>query len=598
LNDLNYLQVDIVTLQAAYANGDVTPTDIVDLFVKLRVPALYGTVWISQFTPDQLKARAAELELLSPAERAKRSLYGVLVAVKDNIDVRGLATTAACPAFSYLPSESALVVQLLEKAGAIIVGKTNLDQFATGLVGTRSPYGEVPNSFNPDYISGGSSSGSAVALAMGQVHLALATDTAGSGRVPAALNNLVGLKPSVGVISNNGLVPACRSLDCISILARTVADAALAFDVMVATSVCAHAIHAVQYEKKSLRIAVPSVEYLNFFGDEQARECFETSIQTLKDIGAVIEEINFSVFINAAKFLYDGPFVVERLEAAGDLIRFSPSEVHPVVSKVISKAEGYTALQVIKAQGKIMRLRDEAAALLANFDALVVPTIPTAYTRSAVNADPIELNSRLGTYTNGVNLLRLCALAVPTGFREDGIPAGITLIAPNLHDLRLAHIGKAIQDQLRLPLGATSQPYPEHQATSIPKAPTIQVAVVGAHLSGMPLNWQLTERKASLVATTLTSPDYRLYHLKDTVPPKPGLMRVLENGASIVVEVWEMPLSDFGSFVGLIPSPLGIGTITLADGTSVKSFICEAYGIEGAKDITEFGGWRSYIASL
>ena len=601
---MDWLQVDIGTLHVAYASGEITPSQVVALFLDRVQETDYAPVWISQFDAVTLQARAATLE--SEAGAAGLSalpLYGVLVAVKDNIDVGGLPTTAACPAFSYEPERSAAAVVLLERAGAIIVGKTNLDQFATGLVGVRSPYGEVPNACDRRYVSGGSSSGSAVAVALGQVHLALGTDTAGSGRVPAALNNLVGLKPSYGLISAAGLVPACRSLDCISILARTVADAARALAVMTTHNddLLARKPEWVdRLDLTRLRIAIPGADYLTFLGDDLARQAFEDALALLTSLGAVIEEIDFGPFVEAASLLYDGPYVAERLEAANGLLRDHPESLDPVVAAVIAKGNACTAFDAFSAQHRIAALRKRASALMNGYAALVVPTIPTIYTRADVRADPIKLNSNLGTYTNGVNLLDMCALAVPTHYRADDMPAGITLIAAALHDMRLAQLGQRIGQALRLPLGATGQPYPVVDAPLkfAPGGARVRVAVVGAHLSGMPLNGQLTERGATLVASTHTAPAYRLYHLKDTTPPKPGLMRTAHGGAAIAVEVWEMPLAQFGSFVTLIPSPLGIGTVMLEDGSAVHSFICEAYGVDGARDITEFGGWKNYIASL
>lgn len=599
---VNWLKMDIESLQAAYADGDMTPSHVVRQFVEQSDNAEYSSVWISKFSPTELLDRARQLEQKSlVVSISQMPLYGVLIAVKDNIDVFGLPTTAACPAFAYNPVHSAQVIELLESAGAIIVGKTNLDQFATGLVGVRSPYGEVPNAFNPDYISGGSSSGSAVSVALGQVHMALGTDTAGSGRVPAALNNLVGLKPSRGIVSTEGLVPACRSLDCISIFARTAADAARALKVMTQVNrdpMGRPAKWAGTASRQKLRIAVPRPDELTFLGDSQAQQAFHEALEVLRSIGATIQEVSFAPFNDAAKLLYDGPFVAERLEAAGPLMQQHPEALDQVVAAVIRKGEQFSALSVFESQSKIAVLRRQALAMMAGYDALVVPSIPTIYTRAQLREEPIKRNSDMGTYTNGVNLLDFCALSVPACFRQDGMPAGVTLIAPALHDLVLARIGQRIQQQLMLPLGATDQPYPASGTPVNDAAGTICVAVVGAHLSGMPLNGQLTERQATLLSSARTAPQYHLYHLKDTVPPKPGLIRTMEGGASIDVEIWEMPIEHFGSFVSLIPAPLGIGTITLEDGSTVKSFICEGIAVEGALDVTRFGGWKNYMKSL
>jgi allophanate hydrolase len=598
---VNWLTLDIASLESAYLAGTVRPAEVVREFADSHWPQVYQSVWISRFSSDDLLARAAAIEHEAGIKGiGSLPLYGVLVAVKDNIDVAGLPTTAACPAFSYVPERSATAVQLLEQAGAIIVGKTNLDQFATGLVGVRSPYGEVANAFDPQYISGGSSSGSAVAVALGQVHLALGTDTAGSGRVPAALNNLVGLKPTPGVISTSGVVPACRSIDCVSILARTVADAALALSVMSTRNDSANARRPEWSTLPSagpFRVAVPNPATLEFFGDDVAQQAFADALENLASVGAVLHEIDFSPFLQAAGLLYDGPFVAERLEAAGELLKTQPETIDPAVAAVIRKGDDYSAREAFAAQHQIALLRRQAAAILQGCDALVVPSIPAIYTRAAVNADPITLNSRLGTYTNAVNLLDLCALAVPTGLRSDRMPAGITLIAPALHDMRIARLAQRLQDALQLPLGATVQPYPAAPAMLPQDTASVRVAVVGAHLSGMPLNGQLQERGARRVGATRTAAEYRLYHLKDTVPPKPGLIHVAQDGVAIELEVWEMPVREFGSFVALIPAPLGIGSVALEDGSTVKGFNCDPLAVAGAKDITEFGGWRKYIAS-
>jgi allophanate hydrolase len=527
-------------------------------------------------------------------------LYGVPFAVKDNIDAAGWPTTAGSPVFAYHPDRDATVVARLRHAGAILVGKTNLDQFATGLVGTRSPYGPVANSFDPAYISGGSSSGSASVVARGLAAFALGTDTAGSGRVPAGFNNVVGLKPTRGWLSTAGVVPACRTLDCVSVFALTVDDASLVAEV------------AGGYDDKdpysrerpcmparswpaAPRLAVPA--QAEFFGDEQARRVFDASLAELARMGATIEPIDFEPFEALARLLYEGPWVAERMAAVEDLWRQDPDAIHPVVRGIVEQAARYSAIDAFKAEYRRAELARIIQDALKDFDALVAPTSPSIYTIEQLLADPVVLNSRLGYYTNFANLADLSALALPAGMRQDGLPAGITLIGLAWQDGALAAFGRAWQQRRGLPLGATGAPLPAGaQAPSVEPPGTIRVAVVGAHLTGMPLNHQLTSRGAVFAEQTVTMPAYRLYALADTTPPKPGLARAAD-GRSIVVELWDVPAAAFGAFVAEIPAPLGIGTLELADGRLVKGFICEPHALQDATDITEFGGWRAYIAS-
>jgi allophanate hydrolase len=599
---MDWLSMDVRSLETAYATGTATPTLLVGQFLNAAVRPGYEVVWISKFGEDKLRARASELEKVA-AETGIGALplYGVLVAVKDNIDVAGLPTTAACPAFAYQPQRSAEAVLRLERAGAIIVGKTNLDQFATGLVGVRSPYGEVPNAFDPRYLAGGSSAGSAVAVALGQVHLALGTDTAGSGRVPAAMNNIVGLKPSRDLISTEGLVPACRSLDCISIFSRTVDDAVLGLAALVAGR--GEGEGTLEWPAAAgpgLRLAMPGREHLALTDDPLARRAFDVSLEALKSLGVELVPVDFSSFVEAAALLYEGPFVAERLEAAGHLLAQRPQDLDPVVASVVSKGLEFSAQEAFAALHKVALLKKRVSALLDGFEALVVPSIPRFYTREELRADPFGPNSHLGIYTNGVNLLDLCALAVPTGFREDGLPAGVTLIAPAMYDLRLAALARCLQESLRIPLGATGLPFPlPRPAPETGLGPRFaRIAVVGAHRRGMPLNGQLTGLGAILAEVVRTAPEYRLYRLPGTEPPKPALVRVPGGGTAIELEIWQLPLKNFGAFVAMVPPPLGIGTVLLGDGRSVQCFICEGYALEGAEDITRFGSWTQYMATL
>ena len=556
--------------------------------------------WISLASEVQLNEQLAALdERLQQVEGnvASLPLYGVPFAVKDNIDAAGWDTTAACPAFAHQASADATVVARLRAAGAILIGKTNLDQFATGLVGTRSPYGAVSNSFNADYVSGGSSSGSASVVARGLVPFALGTDTAGSGRVPAGFNNIVGLKPTRGWLSNTGLVPACRTLDCISVFALTVADAqavatiAGGFDPSDAYSRANPCSAPVGLPVRP-KLAIPANP--EFFDDTQMQTSYEAALEKWRAFGAELVEIDFSPFADLAAQLYQGSWVAERTIAVGEM---DPDKMDPVVRGIVEGGHKYSACEAYHAEYIRAELSRQISLILADFDALLVPTSPTIRRISEMAEEPVLYNSQFGTYTNFTNLADLCALALPAGMREDGLPAGVTLIAPAWHDHALAELGKRWQQAQALPLGATGKPCPGAQQT-IQAPGSVRVAVVGAHLTGMPLNFQLTSRNAVLVEQTLTRPDYRLYALPGTVPPKPGLARVAQDGAQIIVELWDIPLARFGEFVAEIPPPLGIGNLQLADGRWVKGFICEPAALADARDITAFGGWRAFIASL
>ncbi|OAM89600.1 allophanate hydrolase [Termitidicoccus mucosus] len=573
---------------------------VVALVEKIQPAAVGGggdPAWILALTPAQIKEQFAALEARVGREGAEKfSLLGVPFAIKDNIDFAGLPTTAACPAFAYTPKETAPAVQRLLDAGAILVGKTNLDQFATGLVGTRSPYGVVPNVFNPDYVSGGSSSGSASVVARGIVPFALGTDTAGSGRVPAGFNNLVGLKPTRGWLSTRGVLPACRSLDCVSVFAAGVEDAALVASIAGAPDADGYsrAVPAGAFEKRlpaKPRFGVPAAP--EWFGDAQAEAAFARALDRARATGAEIVPMDFSPFFEVAALLYQGPWVAERYTVAGELLETNPGAVHPVVRGIIARGTEFDAASVFRAHYKLADLKRGCDGLLATVDALLVPTAPRHPSIADVLASPVEINSQLGTYTNFVNLLDWSALALPAGFRDDGLPAGITLIGPAWADAALAEFGARWERREAAATGrGAALPFPERK--------TVRLAVVGAHLSGLPLNHQLTERGAVLVEKTKTSADYRFYALPGTTPPKPGLVRIGKKDTSpdagIEVELWDVPEEKFGSFVAAIPPPLGIGTLTLADGREVKGFICEAWAAEGAEDITHFGGWRAYLA--
>jgi allophanate hydrolase len=550
---------------------------------------------------DEKEAIAAA-EALSEKNPALLPLFGVPVAVKDNIDVRGLATTAACPAFSYMPKHDSTAVAKLRAAGSIVIGKTNLDQFATGLVGVRSPYGIPVNPVRRDLIPGGSSSGSAVAVSAGLVPLALGTDTAGSGRVPAMLNNIIGLKPSLGMISTAGVVPACRTLDCVSIFALTVDDATTALAAMAgpdrADPFSRHRpLGELTPFPAKLRLGVPRNGQVIFFGDKLAEQAYGEALQRWKALGAELIEFDLEPFYETARLLYEGPWVAERYLVLRDLLASSPDAIHPVTREIAAAGARLTAADTFSAIYRLQALRKIAERSFAAIDALVLPTAPTTYSTAQVLANPIELNSRLGTYTNFVNLLDLCGLALPSAMRPDDIPFGITLLAPAGHDALLASIGRVFHADTKLKVGAGRLSQPPLAALSRRgSGDEIAIAVVGAHLSGMVLNGELTTLGGRLLESTATAPDYKLYALP-TTPPKPGMLRVDSGtGSSIELELWALSASAFGKFVAAIPPPLSIGTIRLADGRAVKGFIVEPAALDGARDISAFGGWRKYMA--
>ncbi|MCI1679871.1 MAG: allophanate hydrolase [Ewingella americana] len=563
------------------------------------------TAWLYLATPDQLEAQFAHLEQLrrdANGSLASLPLFGVPFAVKDNIDIGGWPTSAACPEFTYVAQDDATVVANLRAKGAIVVGKTNLDQFATGLVGTRSPRGAVRNTFNPDYVSGGSSSGSASVLARGLVAFSLGTDTAGSGRVPAGFNNIVGLKPTKGWLSNKGVVPACRLNDAVSVFALTVEDAqavahaAGGYDAADAYS-RANPHTAPAAMSAHPRFAVPNS--LEFFGDALAEFEFEQSLERLSASGVTLVPIDFTPFRELAEQLYYGAWVAERTVAVGKIFEETPEVMDPTVRGIVANGLNYSACDAWRAEYLRAELARKINLALEGFDALIVPTSPTIRTLEEMAQEPVRYNSQFGTYTNFTNLADLSALALPASIRADGLPSGITLIAPAWHDDALAAFGRQWQRSLPLPLGATGR---ELSANALMHAiPTskdhVRVAVVGAHLTGMPLNFQLTQRKAVRVEQTTTAANYKLFALANTQPPKPGLVRA-EGGSAIIVELWDIPLARFGEFVAEIPAPLGIGSLQLADGRTVKGFICEPWAISDATDITHFGGWRSYISHL
>jgi allophanate hydrolase len=589
----------VAAIVAAHRAGSLSPAQTVARSYQRIRDHNDSAIFIS--LRDE-KDAVAEAAALAGKDAAQLPLYGIPVAVKDNIDVAGLPTTAACPTFAYSPAHDATAVARLRAAGAIIIGKTNLDQFATGLVGVRSPYGIPNNPMRGDLIPGGSSSGSAVAVSAGLVPLALGTDTAGSGRVPAMLNNIVGLKPSLGLISTAGLVPACRTLDCISIFSLTVDDA------MTALQAIAGPDRADPYSRDrplaqlsgfpgDLRLGIPRNGQLIFFGDKVSEQAYADALKRWTSLGATLVEFDLEPFYETARLLYEGPWIAERYLMIRDLLASSPEAIHPVTREITLPGARITAADTFAALYRLQALRRTAEHAFTGIDAIVLPTAPTAYSTAQVLANPIELNSRLGTYTNFVNLLDLCGLALPSAMRSDDIPFGITLLAPAGRDAFLASIGRVFHADTGLRLGAGCTPMPALTAlAAATRGDEIAIAVVGAHLSGMALNGELLALGGRLLKPATTAPDYKLYAL-DTTPAKPGMLRVAAGkGSSIELEVWALPAAAFGNFVAAIPPPLSIGTVRLADGSGVKGFIAEPADIDGARDITSFGGWRAFMA--
>ncbi len=595
------MSLDLATLKRSYLTGAASPGTVAADILSRIAAAGDDAVWISRADDQALMDRAAALDALGPAERAALPLYGVPFAVKDNIDVAGMTTTAACPDFAYVAEATAPAVAHLIAAGAMLVGKTNLDQFATGLVGTRTPYGVARNAFDADYLPGGSSSGSAVAVSSGLVSFAFGTDTAGSGRVPAGFNNIVGLKPSRGLISCSGVVPACRTLDCVSIFALTAEDASRVLSVA-AQYDAADAYSRVRQDVgdlvwSGLQIGVPKPQDLFFDGDAETEALFADAAARARSLGATVTEIDFAPFAEVAALLYQGPWVAERLAAVEDFIAGHADSLWPVTRQIIGGAADISAVHAFKSMYRLEDLRRVCANVWHDIDVMLVPTSPTIYTVAEEAAEPVLLNSRLGTYTNFVNLLDLSAIALPNGFLPNGLPAGVTFIAPAFHDAALARLGGGWQRATGLPLGATGQQLPSPSQTA--STDGVLLAVVGAHLSGEPLAGELAALGATLQASTTTADAYRLFALNGTTPPKPGLMRVGPGqGRAIDVEVYALSSEAFGRFAAAVPAPLGIGSVELADGRAVKGFICEPLALDGARDITAFGGWRAYQASL
>ncbi|WP_428245550.1 allophanate hydrolase [Ferrovibrio sp.] len=593
--------LSIATLQAAYAAGETSPSMLVAAIAEAIAARGEDAVWLSLTPRDALLKRAAELEAAGPAGKP---LYGIPFAVKDNIDVAGLPTTAACPTFAYTPAKSATAVEKLEAAGAIVIGKTNLDQFATGLVGVRSPYGVAVNPFNKDYVPGGSSSGSAVAVSAGLVSFSLGTDTAGSGRVPAGFNNIVGLKPSIGLISSSGMLPACRSLDCISVFALTVADAMTVLEAArgldgkdaYSRSAPAGFRATVPPCPAKFRFAVP--DQPQFFGDAEAEKLFLAAIARFEAMGGEKQVVAYAPFAEAQAMLYSPPGAAERVTALHDFFRDHPDDFHPVTRAILDSGKTASAVDLYRMQQRLRALKQQTDPLWNEVDFMLVPTSGTIYRVAEILAEPLKLNANLGYYTNFVNYFDLSALAVPNAMRADGLPSGVTLIAPAFFEARLASFGAAFHGTAKLPLGATGHALPEAAPAAAPPSPSIRLAVFGAHMQGQPLNHEILGLGGRYVAEIRTAPIYKLYRIDAGGPPRPGVLRVAADGVALAGEIWDLPTAGFGAFVAGIPAPLGIGTVTLADGSTVKGFLCEAAATVGSEDISRFADWRAYRASL
>ncbi len=556
-----------------YRAGAMRPAD---LAARVCAHDAEQPIWITRVPDEELMATAAALDRADPG----LPLYGVPFAVKDNIDVAGMPTTAGCPGFASVAKRTAPVVQRLLDAGALLVGKTNMDQFATGLVGTRSPYGACSSVFDVERVSGGSSSGSALAVAGGLVAFALGTDTAGSGRVPAAFNALVGVKPTRGLLSTRGVVPACASLDCVSLFTRSVADAARVFDIAVGFD--PHD----RWARRELSSSTPRTGRLGVPLSGQAepeevaaQEAWERSRRRAAARWSVVA-LDVDPLLEAAPLLY-AAWVAERTADLARFIDAGPAGLDPTVAAIVSGGARRSAVQVFGAMHELAGLQAAAASLWEEVDALLLPTTPVHPTHSQVAADPVGVNERLGRFTNFVNLMDLAAVALPGTSRRDGLPFGVTLLAPAFADRRL----------LELAAEWTGE------EADVPLIGTVKLAVAGAHMSGLPLNHQLTELGARLVGVELTAPVYRLYALQGADLARPGLVRVEGEGASIEVELWELSRAAVGALSCQVPAPLAIGRVELAGGSQVAGFLCEGHAAAQARDITGHGGWRAYLAA-
>ncbi|MEM9762004.1 MAG: allophanate hydrolase [Pseudomonadota bacterium] len=596
---LSELPFTLDALRSAYAEG-ARPEAVIDEIFERLLRVNDPAIFIELRDREALRAEAAALGRFDE----ERPLWGIPFAVKDNIDFGGLPTTAGCPAYAYTPEDDAMVVARLRAAGALMIGKTNLDQFATGLVGVRTPYGAPRNAVDPEIVPGGSSGGSGVIVGHGIVTFALGTDTAGSGRVPAALNNIVGLKPTLGALSASGVVPACRTLDTISIFALTVDDAYAAFAVARGFDPADAYSKRIEHRPMAappdgLRVGVPDAGSIEFFGDAVQAESFSRAVGRLAADGAEIVPIDFSPLYAIAGMLYEGAWVAERYTVIEKLLASDPDAVHPVTAQIVSAAERMSAADTFRGIYRLSELKRAAEPVLSGVDLLCVPTIPTFYSVADLNADPVTPNSNLGTYTNFVNLMDMCGIAVPTAPRSDGRPGSVTFLAPSGEDALAASLARTLESGWDRKMGATTHAVPMQKPLPPVVRDEIEIAVCGAHMSGLPLNGQLTTLGGRFVRRAWTAPTYRFYALAGGPPARPGLVRSApSSGASVALEVWSLPKAALGTFVEGIPAPLGIGTVELSDGAKVKGFICEASGAEGATEITHLGDWRAFLGTV
>jgi allophanate hydrolase len=575
-------KMKISEIKARYASG-LRPVELVaELYEKVRVwddPALF--IHLPEL--EELLALASEVEGM-PGDLP---LWGIPFVVKDNIDVVGWPTTAACPAFSYVPAEDAEAVRRLRAAGAIPVGKANLDQFATGLVGTRSPFGVPRNAIDAEFLPGGSSSGSASSVAAGLCCFSLGTDTAGSGRVPAAFQGLVGWKPTKGLLSTRGVVPACRSLDCVSVFANSAEDAAAVAAVVAGfdeADAFSREIEGVGRAGESFRFGVP--RELDFAGDPDTPRLFAAAVKRLQAIGGVPVEIDLKPFVEAAKLLYEGPWVAERWAAVGGFVEEHPGEVFPVTRRILEGSKGWDAAATFRAQYRLQELAREAGKVWREIEVMLLPTTPRVYKVAEVLDEPYQTNATLGRYTNFMNLLDLAAVAMPAGEARGGRARwGVTLAAPAGWDAVLLELAGRFGGE-------------EAGVAKAGAAKGIPVVVCGAHLEGLPLHWQLADRGAVLRSRTRTAAAYRMFAIPaaGSLPPRPALVRDEAKGAAIEVEVWELAAAAFGDFVAKIPGPLGIGKVLLENGEELPGFIAEPRAADGADEITAFGGWKAWLA--
>ena len=574
----------------SYRAGSETPRGLISR-IQAEIDADPGrdSLFIRRLSAQELEPHLLRLESANPS---MLPLFGVPFVIKDNIDLAGVPTTAACPEYVYTPEHSSFVVELLIQAGAIPLGKVNLDQFATGLVGVRSPYGVPTNPIHPGYIPGGSSSGSAVAVAQGYAAFSLGTDTAGSGRVPAAFNELIGLKPSRGILSNRGVVPACRSLDCVSVFAHTVCDARTVFEVICRFDPSddfarSYEGHTIVFPDR-VRVGVPDMKDLCFFGNAAYENKFYEYLDELSGMPQVeLKTIEFAPFLGAARLLYEGSWVAERYAAVGGFLDRHPDAAHPVTASIIAKGKALDATFVFENMYALQRCRRRAESVMREVDLVVTPTTGTHYRVSEVLADPLQTNSNLGYYTNFMNLLDFAALAIPAGRTEFGLPFGVTLFAPSQSDHALMGFAAMLRDE---PFSAYTR-----------AEDRMELAVCGAHMRGLPLSQQWSGIGGKYVRELSTAPAYRMICLHHKDPIRPGLVRRPNgaDGASLEMELWSLPVNQVGRFLSMIEEPLGLGSIQTADGKWVHGFICEAAvaSLPSSEDITHHGSWRRFLAS-